>query len=112
MQRHRDLLAFAQIGDDGVAIAGLDPKGQAATGPAMIEPEHQTGMFTCAAMHPGIDAQRTVHAGKPRRPGLSMRKTGPPHQRSVAENPKFAHSPIPQMRRLAYQGRQRAASER
>jgi len=108
----RHLLAFAQIGNDVVAVGHLDPEGQAAAGAAMVKTEHQAGLGARTAMHPGINAQRTVHAGKPRRPGFDMRKTRPPHQRAVTENPEFIHPPLSQMRRFAYQGRHRAASKR
>src|SRR6185295_15067638 len=62
-----DLLALAQIGDGGRAMLLRDPKRDAAAGAAAVEPQHEAGLFWCAAMDEGIDAERAVFADQARR---------------------------------------------
>src|ERR1700754_596076 len=85
-----DLLALAQIGDDGAAVLLRDLVCDAAAGAAAVEAEHQARAFGRAAMDKRIDAERAVFADQPRRHLLDELKARPPHQRAVAEHPEVA----------------------
>ena len=52
-----------------------------------IKSENKTRSFPRAAMHPGINAQRSVHARQACLPNFNEFEPGPPHQRPVSEHP-------------------------
>ena len=83
------LLAFAQICEGGLAAHRRHPVGDAAAAAAAIEAEHEPGLFRCAAMDEGVDAQRPMQANDPGWDPFQMLETRPPHQRAVAEHPKI-----------------------
>ncbi len=63
-----DLLALAQIVRPPLrGSARRDAEGDAAAGAAAVEAEHEAGPLRRAAMHEGIDAERAVQPGDPRR---------------------------------------------
>src|SRR5690606_14231843 len=91
MVRH---FAFAQIGHHFTGhIAGY-AKSDAKTRATGIEPENQPRLIGSSTMNVRVDAQTASVAVKARAHGLHMRKTRPPHQRAVAENPEIVHPPI------------------
>ena len=83
------LLAFAQIRDGGVAVRRRDPIGDAATGAATVEAEHEAGLFRGAAMNVRIHTQRPVQPDEPCRDAFKVGETRPPHERSVTKHPKI-----------------------
>jgi hypothetical protein len=84
----RHLLARPQIGDGVAALLCRYTIGDAATGPAMIEPEHQTWPLGRPAMDKGVDAKRPVRAEESGLDPLNEGKIRPPHQRTVSEHPE------------------------
>ena len=83
----RHLLARAQISDGARALGRGHAIGDAATGPAVIEAEHQARPLRRPAVDEGIDAERPMRPNEPRFDAIDKGKVGPPHQRSVGENP-------------------------
>ncbi len=87
----RHLLTRAQVGHDLLARITGHPERHADAGAAPVETQHQARPGRGAAMDEGIDAKRTTVTEKPGALRLDMGETGPPHQRTVAKNPKIAH---------------------
>ena len=83
------LFAFPQIRDGGTTIRRCHPIGDAAAGAAAVEAEHEAGLFRGTAVNVRIHTQRPVQPDEPRRDAFKIRETRPPHERTVAENPKI-----------------------
>jgi len=83
------LFAFPQIRDGGTAIRRCDPIGDAATGAATVEAEHEAWLFRGAAMNVRIHTQRPVQPDEPCRDAFKVGETRPPHERSVTKHPKI-----------------------
>ena len=66
------------------------PERNPAAGAAAIEPEHEARPLRRSAMHEGIDAERTVQPGQPRRVPFEILEARPPHQRAIGEHPQVA----------------------
>src|SRR5262249_51522229 len=82
------LLALPEIGERGGALCGRDPIGDAATGAAMIEAEHEAGTLRRAAVNEGIDAERAMRPEQARRNALRVVEARPPYERAVREHPQ------------------------
>jgi hypothetical protein len=83
------LFAFPQIRDGGIAIRRCHPIGDAATGAATVEAEHEAGLFRGTAVNIGIHTQRPVQPDEPCRDAFKVWETRPPHERTVTKNPKI-----------------------
>ena len=83
------LFTFPQIRDGGIAIRRCHPIGDAPTGAAAVEAEHEAGLFRGAAVNIGIHTQRPVQPDEPRWRAFKIGETRPPHERTVTKNPKI-----------------------
>src|SRR5690606_1783425 len=84
-------LALAKVTDHFVTQFAGYPKGHANAGTAPVEPKHETWARWRSPMHMGIDAERPAVAEDARPFRLDMRKSWPPHERTVAKDPKIVH---------------------
>ena len=82
------LFAGAQVLDRLRAPGRGHLVSDAAAVAAAIQSKHQAGSLRSSAMHERIDAQRAMGAHKARAAPLKEVKSGPPHQRSVGEDPE------------------------
>src|SRR5262249_41229570 len=62
--------------------------GDAATGSAAVEAEHETRPLRRPAVDEGINAERPMRANEPRLDPLRKRKVRPPHQRAIGKHPE------------------------
>jgi len=83
------LFAFPQIRDGGTAIRRCHPIGDAATGAAAVEAEHEAGLFRGTAVNVRIHTHTPVQPDEPCRDAFKIRETRPPHERTVTKNPRF-----------------------
>ena len=82
------LFAGAQVFDCFRAPGRGHPVSDAAAVAAAIQSEHQAWSLRSSAMHERIDAQRAMGAHKACAAPLKEVKSGPPHQRSIGEDPE------------------------
>lgn len=84
----RDLLAAAQIVDGLCPPTRRDPVGNAAAIAPAIKAEYEPGLCRRAPMHERIDAKRTMRPDQACISPLKKIEPGPPHQRTVGEDPE------------------------
>src|SRR5262245_58719526 len=85
------LLARPEIVESVRPLRLGDAIGDAAAGPAAVEPHDQARLLGRAAMHMGIDAKPPVMTVEQCLAPLGKGDVRPPHQRAIGEHPEFAH---------------------
>src|SRR5262249_32144974 len=83
------LFARAQIFDGAGTLGCAHTISDAATGPALIEAEQETGPLGRPAVHEGKNTERARRADEPRLDPLDERKVRPPHQRTISKYPEL-----------------------
>lgn len=84
----RDLFAAAQIFEGLRPPARCNPIGNAAAVSAAVKTKHQSRLCRRSAMHKRIDAKGTMRPDQARISPFEKIEPGPPHQRSVGEDPQ------------------------